>query len=84
MPEKTEAILIHLEYIREIVDDLKAGQKEQNGRLRTVETDIIELRAGAAQHKSQGRNWGAGAGAAGGFLGGFIATLLTKLGGGGQ
>lgn len=79
MPELKE-LLVHVEYIKEGIDALRAGQTEQNGRLRKAEQDIAVLKDRADDGKIAGRNWGA----AGGFVGGFVASLVAKLGGGGQ
>lgn len=77
--EKTDALFIHLNYIKQGIDELKVGQKEQNGRLRKAEDTITQLKTEA---KTEGRNWGAGAGTAGGFLGGFVAAFVSRWMGG--
>lgn len=80
--DQTTEIFIHLEYIRAGVDELKAGQAAQNGRLREAETDIAILKDRADESRKSGRNWGAGAGTVGGFVGGLVAGLFRGGGGG--
>lgn len=76
-----DPILIHLEYIKDRVDEINARLDQINGRTRTNETDIAVLKDRDSQAAKSGRNWGAGAGVLGGFLGGFLSSVFK---GGGQ
>lgn len=79
--KQTTDIFVHLEYIRAGIDDLKAGQQAQNGRLREAEQTIAVLQDRAEDSRKSGRNWGAGAGTVGGFLGGLVAGLFRGVDG---
>lgn len=54
--------LVHLEYLREDVTEIKADVKAQNGRVRKLETG----------QRNSSASWGAGAGAA---LGGALTVI---------
>lgn len=82
MSHADDAIVVHLEYIKAGIDELRAGQKEQNGQLRAHGQAIAVLEDRATEAKTAGRNYGAGFGAAGGFLGGFVAAFVQWLVGG--
>lgn len=76
MPESHDAIIVHLEYIKAGIDELKNGQRLQNGTLAKHDAAIAVLQDRSRSAKAQGRNWGAGAGTLGGFLGGLLAGLF--------
>ena len=72
MPDKTEQILVHLEYLRAGQDEMNLHLKELNGRVRDVETRTTVLETRANESKAAGAKWGAGVGAA-------IAALIAGL-----
>lgn len=80
MANETEMqiLVLHLEYIKKGIDELKAGQVAQNGQLVEHESAIAVLQDRATEAKAAGRNWGAGAGVVGGFLGGLVSALFRN------
>lgn len=77
--DKTDAILVHLEYLRRGQDDTLAHLRSLNGRVNTAEGDIRVLKDRSDEAKHAGTKWG---GAAGGFVGGLIAVLVSVFGAG--
>lgn len=80
--ESHAALIVHLSYLKDGVDECRDLLKVQNGRISKTETAVIVLETKANEAKTSGRNWGAASGTAGGFLGGFVSGLLQRLLGG--
>lgn len=76
--DKTDEILVHLQYIRENQDKTNQHLATLNGRVGASENRLTALETRSDEGKRDGRNWGA----AGGFLGGFLASLIAKWAGG--
>jgi type II secretory pathway component GspD/PulD (secretin) len=72
MADKTEQILVHLEYLRAGQDETNAHLKELNGRVSRVEIRAAVLEAKSDDAKASGAKWGAGVGAA-------IAAIIAGL-----
>lgn len=80
---KLDQALVHLEYLREGMDEARERLNEQNGRLRAVELAATALSIRVDVAKETGQKWGAGTGAAaGGFVGGLLLALHQIFGGG--
>lgn len=79
MPEQHHAILVHLEYIKAGIDELKEGQLVQNGQLGRHETAIAILKDRADEARNSGAKWGAGVGAG---MSALVAGLWQVFGGG--
>lgn len=69
-------VIVHLEYLRDDVSEIKTAVREQNGRVRKLEERVTEINAEA---KTAGRNHGATWGA---ILGGVIAGIWSAVTGG--
>lgn len=80
MPEQhsDDAILVHLSYLKDGVDEMRDLLKAQNGRIRESELAITKLETRASEAKVSGRNWGGAAGALGGFVSGLLSGWLGK------
>lgn len=68
MPEPTtnEALLVHLEYIREAADRTNSHLATLNGRVGAAEQKIAVIESQASDAKTAGAKWG-------GTVGGVIA-----------
>lgn len=76
----TDEIKVHLEYLREGVDEIKTHLRTQNGRLREAESDIADAKSDLAVLKDRGTRtqmFGAGGGMLGGLLAGFFEHWLS-------
>jgi hypothetical protein len=81
MPDRTEEILVHLEYLRKGQDETNTHLKTLNGRVGKHDEALAVLKDRGEDAKAAGRNWGAGAGGvAGAFVGGVIAALAAFWG----
>jgi hypothetical protein len=67
MPDKTEQILIHLEYIREKQDETNAHLGRLNGRVGVNETRLSVLESRVEDSRTAAAKWG-------GLVGGAIAA----------
>lgn len=76
--QTTEIFRTHLEYIKAGIDDLRAGQKAQNGLLQTHGEKIAVLEDRAAEGRTAGRNWGLTAGGIGSAIAAGLAYLFGK------
>lgn len=78
--EKTDAILVHLQYLREGQDKANAHLERQNGRLASAEARlaVLEDRSDEAKAVAQAaaKKWGA----IGGLVGGVLTAIATSLG----
>ena len=74
----TEAIFVHLTYIRGTVDGINTRLDALNGRTRATEQAVAVLEDRADEGRSAGRKWGLTAGA----IGTAIAAALAYLFGG--
>lgn len=72
MPESTEEILIHLQYLRDGVDGINKRLDTQNGRIRTLENDMAVVKDRQSEARQDGGKWG---GIAGGFAGGLVSAI---------
>lgn len=75
------AALVHLEYLRADVSETKTLVQAQNGRVRTLETDVAALKFSidTTPSKKDLRNYGAGFGAAGASAVGAIYALWELI-----
>lgn len=69
MEQQLARVIVHLEYLREDVKEIKSDVKAQNGRVRRLETG----------GRNSSASWGAGAGAA---LGGALTVIWHWFSGG--
>lgn len=75
-----DSVLVHLEYLREGVDEIRLHLKELNGRTRANETDIAILKDRADESRTSGRRWGLTAGGVGSAIGATLAYLFRGSG----
>lgn len=76
--DQTTEIFIHLEYIKAGIDDLRAGQKAQNGQLQEHGEKIAVLEDRASEARAAGRNWGLTAGGIGSAIAAGLSYLFGK------
>lgn len=84
MADKTDQIIVHLEYLKEGIDGVHKRLDLLNGRTRQVEQDVAVLHdradqasAASAANKAAAIKWGAGLGAA---LSALVAGLAQAFG----
>lgn len=68
-------LLIHLQYIRQGVDEMREDAKKQDTRLSAAEGDIKVLQERTPR---QAGGWGAIGGIIGGLFGGFLQGLFPR------
>lgn len=81
MPDRTEQILVHLEYLRKGQDATNAHLTTLNGRVNSTEDRLLvmETRSSDARGDARGagRNWGLGAAAVGTAIGSALAAWFA-------
>lgn len=68
----SDALLVHLDYIKKGIDGLAERLDTQNGQLRTHRDRLIVLETRADDGKQAGAKWGA-------TLGAFVAALISGI-----
>lgn len=78
MPDQTpyESLLVHLEYLREGVDDIRLRLKELNGRTQMNELDVAILKDRADESRRAGSRAGWTAGGVGSAIGAALTWLF--------
>ena len=78
MPDQTpyESLLVHLEYLREGVDDIRLRLKELNGRTQMNELDVAILKDRADESRRAGTRAGRTAGGVGSAIGAALTWLF--------